>query len=113
MWYHIPGVEDKDPKDCSYAYGAGINIISPKLGGDHIVQDIEDLTFYGHIGNAYGLLSACYVEPTQKIGFSYAFTGTSVPHEKYPGIYSSRSLWHERMMTTIYNHFFAKNKCYV
>lgn len=107
VWVYSKELDNRDLNDSSCAYGAGINIVSAALGGDYLAQGMDDITMYGHTGSAYGLLSACYVDPVNNVGFAYAFNGTGADHEMNKGLYSRRTIWHERMMSaicaTIYN----------
>lgn len=106
VWSYDPRLDNRDPTDSAWAYGAGFNIISPALGGDHMAAGRDDITLYGHTGSAYGLLSACYVDPVRSLGFAYAFNGIGADPERHPGRYCSRSIWHERTMSAICKAFF-------
>lgn len=107
VWVYSPHLDNRDPTDSAKAYGAGVNIISTALGGDHMVPYREDITLYGHTGAAYGLLSACYVDPARDVGFAYLLNGTGSDHDAWPGQYSGRKLWHERIMTAICEVLFS------
>ena len=108
VWVYDAKLNNRDPKDSAHAYGAGVNIISTSIGGDHMVKDVNNITMFGHIGSAYGLMSACYIDPVWRNGFAYAFNGTGGEREEYSGEYSGRLIWHERAMSIIYNTIFRK-----
>lgn len=107
VWVYDPNLDNRDPADSAHAYGAGVNIISTAIGGDHMVKDVDHITMFGHIGSAYGLMSACYVDPVWKNGFAYALNGTGGDAPEYSGQYSGRPIWHERVMSMIYHTIFA------
>ena len=106
VWVYSPKLDNRDPSDSAHAYGAGINIISTAIGGDHMVNGVDNITMFGHIGSAYGLMSACYIDPVWKNGFAYAFNGTGGEQRIYSGRYSGRFIWHERTMSAIYHAIF-------
>lgn len=106
VWVYDPKLDNRDPADSAHAYGAGINIISTSIGGDHMVKDVDHITMFGHIGSAYGLMSACYVDPVWKNGFAYVLNGTAGEQAEYAGRYSGRPIWHERAMSIIYHTIF-------
>lgn len=101
VWSYDPALDNRDPLDTAYAYGAGVNIISPDIGGDHMAAGRGDITLFGHTGSAYGLISACYVDPARNVGFAYAFNGLGADTESHLGRYTRRTIWHERMMDLI------------
>lgn len=105
VWWYQPEKKNKDMDDSFYSCGAGLNIISSRLGGDRAVEDRDDLTLYGHTGSAYGLLSACYFDPERNCAFAFAFNGTGADTELNRGTYSRRTVWLERMMTAIYKYY--------
>lgn len=106
VWYYQPELDNRDTTDSTHCYGTGLAIMSTDFGGDHMVKDVDGLTFIGHTGSAYGLISACFFDPENNVGFAYAFNGLGASNDVYLGEYSNRSIWHERMMTAIYNNLF-------
>jgi len=104
VWYAQSELDNRDVTDSTRCYGTGLAIISTEFGGDRMVEDADDITFCGHTGSAYGLISACFFDPENKTGFAYAFNGLGASDEMYRGKYSGRAIWHERMMGAIYNH---------
>lgn len=106
VWIFNPTLDNRDPTDSTHAYGAGISIISTELGGDHMVPERSDITLFGHTGSAYGLISACFVDPVRNVGFAYAFNGLGADEEANHGVTTRRTVWHERMMRIIYQALF-------
>ena len=113
VWYYQPELDNRDVTDSSHCYGTGLEIISSQLGGGQLVVNAKDIVYYGHLGSAYGLISACYFDPIHKNGFAYAFNGLGASNEidenrgVNRGLYSERSVWHDRMMTAIYNNLLS------
>jgi CubicO group peptidase (beta-lactamase class C family) len=60
-------------------WGLGIQIISNTPKGDFI---LPETTFYGHLGEAYGLISAMFFDPKTKNGFISIINGSGLPYEK-------------------------------
>ncbi|HEV7817191.1 MAG TPA: serine hydrolase domain-containing protein [Janthinobacterium sp.] len=56
----------------------------------------------GHLGDAYGLLSAFVVDFHNKNGMVTLIGGTGTDPEKYPGQYSALSRFEEKVLTTLY-----------
>lgn len=106
VWVYQPELDNRDPLDSSHAYGAGINIISTAIGGDRMVYNRDDITLFGHTGSAYGLISACYVDPSRNVGFAYAFNGLGSDENTSRGVHLPRTIWQERMMALIADTLF-------
>ncbi len=106
VWVYDPTLVNCDIVEDNRAYGPGINIVSDRIGGDHMVKGVEGITMHGHTGSAYGLVAACYFDPVKKNGFAYAFNGLGSDGGTTHGSYSCRCPWHERMMTAIYKECF-------
>jgi len=58
------------------AYAAGIRIITGETPGDRLFTG-DDRTWFGHFGEAYGLLAGVFVDPDTGDGVIYAITGTA------------------------------------
>mgnify|MGYP004527085879 FL=1 len=101
VWVDDPVLENRCQTDSTHAYGAGISIISTEIGGDHMVPERDDITLFGHTGSAYGLISACFIDPARKAGFAYAFNGLGADQETHRGEKTHRAIWQERMMEII------------
>lgn len=106
VWVYDPKLDNIDVTDCTRCYCAGINMISPKVGGDYVFKGREDIGMYGHTGSAYGLNSACYFDPVRGIGFSYAITGLGADETVYRGQWSNFTVWHERIMSALIDYIF-------
>ncbi|MBK8051218.1 MAG: beta-lactamase family protein [Anaerolineales bacterium] len=62
------------------------------LPGDH---------FWGHLGEAYGLLSGMIFDPTRRVGFIYIIGGTGADHALHPGSGSSFTMWEEAIQRAL------------
>jgi CubicO group peptidase (beta-lactamase class C family) len=54
------------------------------IGGGDMPLD-PPRTWYGHMGDAYGLWSGVWIDPAAGRGYAYAVTGTAEDPAKYPG----------------------------
>jgi len=80
--------------------------------GTSRVTKLPNLNFYGHLGEAYGLLSGVLLGPVPKDGFLYISNGEAVAEDDDPrsaGVFSSNYIWEENIMDTICQNMF-KNK---
>jgi len=63
---------------------------------------------WGHLGSAYGLLSALMVDPQRRNGIAYVISGTSADPDSVRGRYSSFSIWEERVQALLWNEAMSK-----
>ncbi len=68
--------------------------------GDRLTER-GGLQAYGHLGDAYGLLSGFIFNPQQKWGVIYAINGVSDNPDRYLGRYSSFSRWEETLLNEL------------
>lgn len=68
--------------------------------GDRLLAGASP-TLWGHMGDAYGLLSAMFFDPAQDAGFVYIIGGVSRDPEAYKGDYSAFYRWEEQIQTAI------------
>lgn len=86
------------------SYGLGTHIIK-NISGDRILAD-KDIFMKGHLGDAYGLLSAFMLDFSSNIGFIYLIGGVGHDPEDYKGEYSSFYRWEEEIMTAVFENIF-------
>ena len=70
------------------------------FGGDRIGGLPED-NFWGHLGEAYGLLSGMIFDPMRRMGFVYIMGGTGDDHARHPGAGSSFTMWEEAIQRAV------------
>ncbi|MEM7802199.1 MAG: serine hydrolase domain-containing protein [Chloroflexota bacterium] len=74
--------------------------------GDQFWPDTsEDHIWYGHLGDAYGLLSGFLFEPKNKNGMIYIIGGTPADLSICPGRYSSFHGWEEDIFQAVFPLF--------
>jgi len=61
------------------------------------------LTGYGHLGFAYGLQSAFFLDPDKRFGMIYIISGVGFDPELDTGQYSSLNSWEEKILDALYN----------
>ena len=71
--------------------------------GDRIIQT-GGLKWFGHLGEAYGLLSGMLFDPVTKNAMIYAIGGLGANQEKDPGSYSAFFRREELIMNALYDH---------
>ncbi len=70
---------------------------------DRIIQT-GGLNWFGHLGEAYGLLSGMLFDPVAKNGMIYAIGGLGANPEKDPGSYSAFFRREELILSALYDH---------
>jgi CubicO group peptidase (beta-lactamase class C family) len=68
--------------------------------GDRLIQR-GGLQAFGHLGDAYGLLSGFIFNPEQKWGVIYVINGVSDNPDRFLGSYSSFSRWEETLLNEL------------
>lgn len=101
VWFYDPAKDNCDMTNFTRSYGTGLVFISDRLGGDYLVEGLDGLTYCGHTGSAYGLVSACFFDPDKKQGFAYAFNGLGSRTDVYG---NKRTIWHRIAMEAIYRN---------
>lgn len=107
-WIVDPTKDNGDTSAGCHCYGAGMRILSTKIGGDIVVPNRDDISLYGHTGSAYGLISGCFFDPERRSGFSYAFNGIGADKDRHCGVFSKRAIWNEIAMMAVYNNLFPE-----
>ena len=70
--------------------------------GDRLVNLAPKFTGFGHLGEAYGLNSGFFFDPTTRNGMIFAIGGLSADSETHFGEYSSLSSWEEKILTALH-----------
>lgn len=77
VWHYDPGAPNIEDYDGHLnAYAAGLRIITSETAGDRLFTG-DNRTWFGHFGEAYGLLAGVFVDPDTGDGVIYAITGTA------------------------------------
>ena len=82
------------------AWGLGVQHFTDHSGpsrGDRL-DSVGGLQAWGHLGEAYGLLSGMMFDLGSRIGVLYAMNGTSADPDVYLGQRSSLSGWEEQIL---------------
>lgn len=88
------------------AFGLGLHHLTGSAGdaggpGDRMVAGRNDLRWWGHMGDACGLLSAMLFDPVRQTGIVYIISGVARDPETYKGEYSAFYRWEEQIQTAI------------
>ncbi len=87
------------------SWGLGLQKTTQTKSGDYIMPN---LSFTGHIGDAYGLLADMYYNRNENIGFVFISNGTFNTKGYLPGTTSSYSNLEEDIFDFIYGEFVEK-----
>ena len=107
QWRYSAAANNGAPYDgLMRAFGLGLHHLTGSAGdaggpGDRMVADRADLQWWGHTGDAYGLLSAMLFDPARNCGFVYIISGVGRDQEAYKGAYSAFYRWEEQIQTAI------------
>ena len=85
------------------AWGLGLQHIigaTDDLGGDRLAAGSKE-QFWGHRGEAYGLLGGMWFDPQREVGFVFLAGGIGDDPSAHRGAYSSASSWEELLQTAI------------
>jgi hypothetical protein len=103
-WRFDPQLWNGDPFYGRYrAWGLGLQhtvAAQDDMGGDRLTTNSNE-QFWGHRGEAYGLLGGMWFDPQRKIGFVYIMGGLGDDPNLHPGTYSSAHRWEELIQTAI------------
>lgn len=88
------------------AWGLGVHHLTGSAAdaggsGDRIEAARKDLQLWGHMGDAYGLLSAMLFDPARDWGFVFIIGGVGCDPEAYKGEFSAFYRWEEEIMRAI------------
>ncbi|MDI4632405.1 beta-lactamase family protein [Pelomonas sp. V22] len=105
QWRHDESMGNGNNLDGLFqAWGLGLQHFidrSRASWGDRLVPG-GGLQAWGHLGEAYGLLSGMIFEPRRQIGVIYAMGGTSGDGNALHGRYSSFSPWEEKLLALLW-----------
>ena len=105
-WCHDAKTQNGDNyKGLFNAWGLGVQKfldLSSPARGDRLVAR-GGLTGYGHLGFAYGLQSAFFLDPDKRFGMIYIISGVGFDPELDTGQYSSLNSWEEKILDALYN----------
>lgn len=92
------------------AWGLGNQQFDAVAGqGNRLVEDAS-FAAVGHLGDAYGLVSAFVLDFANKNGMVSLVGGTGSDPERYPGRYSAMGRSEELILTTLYRGAIANDK---
>jgi CubicO group peptidase (beta-lactamase class C family) len=76
-WRYDPDKENIEDYDGTVnAWATGLRIVTGETAGDRLFPN-DDRVWFGHFGEAYGLLAGVFVHPDSGDGVIYAITGTA------------------------------------
>jgi len=105
QWRHDPLAGNGDNLGGIFqAWGLGAQhfIDRSKPGwGDRLIP-AGGLQAWGHLGEAYGLMSGLMFEPRRRIGVIYAIGGTGADGDALHGRYSSFAPWEEKLLALLW-----------
>lgn len=110
QWRFDPALGNGDPYGgLMRAFGLGVhhltNAPADAYGAsDRLLADAS-LQLWGHMGDAYGLLSAMWFDPEKDAGFVYVIAGVGRNPETYKGAYSAFYRWEEAIQCAILETF--------
>jgi CubicO group peptidase (beta-lactamase class C family) len=103
-WRYNPQTANGDTNYGRYrAWGLGLQHSTAtldELGGDRLASDGTG-HFWGHRGEAYGLLGAVWLDPKRNVGFVYLIGGLGDDPHRHAGEYSSFYRWEELIQTAL------------
>jgi CubicO group peptidase (beta-lactamase class C family) len=108
QWRYSAAANNGAPYDgLMRAFGLGLHHLTGSAGdaggpGDRIVAGRGDLQWWGHTGDAYGLLSAMLFDAARNCGFVYVISGVGRDPEAYKGAYSAFYRWEEQIQSAIF-----------
>jgi CubicO group peptidase (beta-lactamase class C family) len=103
-WHFDPQLWNGDSFHGRYrGWGLGLQHITgaaDDLGGDRLAAGSEE-QFWGHRGEAYGLLGGMWFDPQREVGFVFLAGGVGDDPGVQHGTYSSAYSWEEKIQTAI------------
>lgn len=108
-WEYVPDACNGYPNGFLYdgvsrIAGCGLfrtNDSFDEFGGNRIGPDPGGPVFWGHYGDAYGVLSGVLFDPEREYGYCYIIGGSSADPLHYTGRHSSVSFWEEQIQDAI------------
>jgi CubicO group peptidase (beta-lactamase class C family) len=99
VWQAGGAVPGDDYHGQMLCYGAGLHCLSGKAGATD--QPVPNARWWGHLGEAYGLLAGLWVDQQRGRVFAYALTGSSDDPFKSPHVASSFSAAEDIIMAEL------------
>lgn len=87
VWQTGRGVPGDDYQGQMLCYGAGPQCLSGRAGASD--QPVKGARWWGHLGEAYGLLAGLWIDQRRRRVIAYALTGTAADPFKAPRLVSS------------------------
>lgn len=99
VWQAGGAVPGDDYHGQMLCYGAGPHCLSGRVGATD--QPVKGSRWWGHLGEAYGLLAGLWVDQKRGCVFAYALTGSSDDPGKSPHVASSFSAAEDIIMAEL------------
>ena len=103
QWQLAPDASNGDSERGLYrAWGLGNQQFDAVAGQGNRLVEGASFTAVGHLGDAYGLVSAFVLDFKNRNGMVMLVGGTGSDPEQYPGTYSAMGRSEERILTALY-----------
>ena len=111
QWQLTPAGENGDSERGLYrAWGLGNQQFDAVAGQGNGLVEGASFAAAGHLGDAYGLVSAFVLDFANKNGMVMLVGGTGSDPEHYPGVYSAMGRSEELILTALYRGAIANNQ---
>ncbi|APA71728.1 beta-lactamase [Janthinobacterium sp. 1_2014MBL_MicDiv] len=111
QWQLAPDGGNGDSERGLYrAWGLGNQQFDADTGQGNRLVEGASFTAVGHLGDAYGLVSAFVLDFANKNGMVSLVGGTGSDPARYPGTYSAMGRSEELILTTLYRGAIANHK---
>ncbi|WP_251374022.1 serine hydrolase domain-containing protein [Janthinobacterium sp. JC611] len=111
QWQLAPDAHNGDSERGLYrAWGLGNQQFDALAGQGNGLVEGASFTAVGHLGDAYGLVSAFVLDVKNKNGMVMLVGGTGSDPERYPGTYSAMGRSEELILTALYRGAIDKHE---
>lgn len=111
QWQLAPDARNGDSERGLYrAWGLGNQQFDAVAGQGNGLVEGASFSAVGHLGDAYGLVSAFVLDFKHRNGMVMLVGGTGSDPERYPGTYSAMGRSEERILTTLYRGAIDKHE---
>ena len=111
QWQLAPDTSNGDSERGLYrAWGLGNQQFDAVAGQGNGLVEEGSFSAVGHLGDAYGLVSAFVLDFKHKHGMVMLVGGTGSDPEGYPGSYSAMGRSEERILTALYRGAIDKHE---
>ncbi|MGK5074638.1 serine hydrolase domain-containing protein [Janthinobacterium sp. ZB1P44] len=111
QWQLAPDARNGDSERGLYrAWGLGNQQFDAVAGQGNSLVEGASFSAVGHLGDAYGLVSAFVLDFKHRNGMVMLVGGTGSDPERYPGTYSAMGRSEERILTTLYRGAIDKHE---